>query len=99
MNTSATETLILSLLAKSPSGAFGSELVRRSEGKLKRGSVYALLAKLEKAGYVSSKEEPATDKLALPRTCYRITAAGAHARQETAAWMGLAVPRLHGVIA
>ncbi|MDP2034177.1 MAG: PadR family transcriptional regulator [Polaromonas sp.] len=92
MATSPTETLVLSLLADSPQGAFGSELMHKSEGRLKRGSVYALLAKLEKAGFVKGTEIPPTDALLLPRTKYKITAAGTLARQEFAQWTGLALP-------
>jgi DNA-binding PadR family transcriptional regulator len=87
-----TEALLLGLLAHKHDGAFGSQLVHMSDGKLKRGSVYALLGKLEKAGFVSSVEDPATDELALPRTRYRITAEGSRARVEFAQWVGLKVP-------
>ena len=94
MQTSATETLLLSLLAGSQGGAFGSELVHKSGGRVKRGSVYALLAKLEKAGFVKAMEIPATEAHALPRTKYKITAAGIRARQEFAHWTGLALPSM-----
>lgn len=97
MQTSATETLLLSLLAGTPSGAFGSELVHRSDGRVKRGSVYALLAKLEKAGFVKAAEIPATEAHALPRTKYKITAAGLRARQDFAQWTGLALPAMGGI--
>lgn len=83
------ELLVLSLLANKPAGAYGSELFRASEGKLKRGSIYTLLTRLEKSGFVTSTEEGPTDQLALPRTRYRITAQGRQARNEFVDWHGL----------
>jgi DNA-binding PadR family transcriptional regulator len=87
-----TEALILSLLRDRPAGAYGSQLMHDSEGKLKRGSVYTLLVRLEQAGFVKSTEEPAQDDYALPRTRYRITASGVRARDEFGQWTGL-VPK------
>jgi DNA-binding PadR family transcriptional regulator len=85
---SPTEALILSLLVTRPGGAFGSELVQVSDGKLKRGSVSALMGRLEKSGLVTSVEEAATDVYALPRTRYKISAAGYKARVEFGRWTG-----------
>lgn len=86
---SPTEALILGLLVQKSRGAYGSELVHASEGKLKRGSVYSLLGRLEVSGLVTSIEEKATDALALPRTKYKISASGVKARAEFAAFVGL----------
>ena len=88
---STTEALILGLLITKARGAYGSELVHMSDGKLKRGSVYSLLGRLEKAGLVKSEEEPASAAYALPRTIYRITGDGVKARAEFASFVGLAV--------
>ena len=94
-----TEALILSLLANKAVGAYGSELIHLSNGKLKRGSVYSLLGRLEKSNFVESSEEAATDEYALPRTRYRITAQGSRARVEFADWVGMSVPSLRGEFA
>lgn len=88
---SPTETLILSLLAKCPSGAFASELMEQSEGKLKRGSVYTTLSRMEQSGLITSKGENHIAEEALPRTKYRITAAGVNARVEFGEWTGLVI--------
>lgn len=88
---STTEALILGLLIQKARGAYGSELVHMSAGKLKRGSVYSLLGRLEKSGLVKSEEEPASASYALPRTIYRITGDGVNARAEFASYVGLAV--------
>ena len=93
---STTEALILGLLAQKSVGAYGSELIHLSGGKLKRGSVYSLLSRLEKSNFVESSEEAATDQYALPRTRYRITAQGTRARLEFANWVGMAVPNYTG---
>lgn len=85
------EALILGLLSQRARGAYGSELVHMSDGKLKRSSVYSLLGRLEKAGLVKAIEEEPTDSLALPRTLYRITGHGVRARAEFASFVGLAV--------
>jgi DNA-binding PadR family transcriptional regulator len=85
----ATEALILSLLANKSVGAYGSELLHLSEGKLKRGSVYTLLSRLEDAGFVKGAEEAPTVEFASARTRYRITAAGHRARQDFGRWTGL----------
>lgn len=86
-----TEALILSLLSERVSGAFGSELMHASNGKLKRGSVYALLGRLEKAGLVTSHNEAGTDASTLPRVRYRMTDEGHAARMDLADWVGLGV--------
>jgi DNA-binding PadR family transcriptional regulator len=70
------EALILSLLSGKTKGTYGSELIHESGGKLKRGSVYALLYRLEEAGLVKATEEPPTSEYSLARTRYRITGAG-----------------------
>jgi DNA-binding PadR family transcriptional regulator len=86
---SPTEALILSLLITRSKGAFASELLHMSEGRLKRGSVYTTLSRMEQAGLVSSTEEAPTEHYALPRTTYRIVGAGIRAREEFARWTGL----------
>lgn len=86
----------MGLLTVKTRGAFGSELVHMSDGKLKRGSVYSLLGRLEKAGLVRAIEEPPTDALALPRTLYRITSDGVKARAEFAEYVRLPLGALGG---
>lgn len=93
---SPTEALILGLLMQKARGAYGSELVHMSEGRLKRGSVYSLLGRLEKAGLVKSIEEAATDAYALPRTVYRVTGDGVKARAEFDDFVGYSPTRVRG---
>lgn len=72
---SRTERAILELLAQDE--AFGLELVERSKGALKRGTVYVTLARMQEKGYVESRTEPLpAGAIGLPRRVYRPTAYG-----------------------
>jgi DNA-binding PadR family transcriptional regulator len=70
------ERLILELLiAEGPQ--FGLQLVKLSGGALKRGTVYATLARMEAKGYVASEQEPLpAGGIGLPRRRFRPTALG-----------------------
>ena len=71
------EALVLSLLtADSPS--YGLDLVARSRGRLKRGSVYVTLGRMERKGLVRStlEERPGEGP---PRRQYEVTALGRRA--------------------
>ena len=50
-----TELAILSVLASEPKGMYALEIVRASDGKLARGSIYTLLGRLEWKGFVISR--------------------------------------------
>ena len=56
---------------------YGLELVDSSEGALKRGSVYVILARMEDKGFVDSwQEERSPGASGLPRRLYRATPYG-----------------------
>jgi DNA-binding PadR family transcriptional regulator len=71
------ERLILELLvADGPK--YGLQLVEQSDGKLKRGTVYVTLGRMEAKGLVESQQEPLpAGAIGLPRRLYRPTALGA----------------------
>ena len=72
---SATERLILDLLRESE--LFGLQLVDRSEGALKRGTVYVTLGRMQDKGFVESRTEPLpAGAIGLPRRWYRPTEYG-----------------------
>jgi DNA-binding PadR family transcriptional regulator len=72
---STTERLILDLLRESEQ--FGLQLVDRSEGALKRGTVYVTLGRMQDKGYVESRTEPLpAGAIGLPRRWYRPTEYG-----------------------
>lgn len=52
--------------------SYGLQLVTASDGRLKRGTVYVTLGRMEEKGYVESEPDPmAADDLVLPRRMYR----------------------------
>jgi PadR family transcriptional regulator PadR len=78
-----TERLILDLLREGE--LFGLQLVDRSEGALKRGTVYVTLGRMQDKGYVESRTEPLpVGAIGLPRRWYRPTAYGLRVRD---AWL------------
>jgi DNA-binding PadR family transcriptional regulator len=73
---SAKEILILDLLADH-GHQYGLQLVSTSKGRLKRGTVYVTLGRMEDKGYVTSRAEEAPDGAGgLPRRLYEATPYG-----------------------
>jgi PadR family transcriptional regulator len=80
---SAKELLVLELL-RSAGRMYGLELVARSNGGLKRGTVYVTLGRMEEKGYIRSRLEDAPAAVGgLPRRVYQPTALG---RRVCDAW-------------
>jgi DNA-binding PadR family transcriptional regulator len=75
---SGKEALVLDLLLNKPStGMYGLELVHVSGDRLKRGTVYVTLSRMEGKGYVESwQEEQRPDAAGLPRRLYRVSGYG-----------------------
>jgi DNA-binding PadR family transcriptional regulator len=72
---SRAEALILELLSEGET--FGLELVGRSNGRLKRGTVYVTLSRMQDKGYVKSRtERPVAGAIGLPRRLYQPTPLG-----------------------
>jgi DNA-binding PadR family transcriptional regulator len=70
------ESLILTLLAEK-GALYGLEMVNESGGRLKRGTVYVTLSRMQDKGWVRTAEDREPECHAgLPRPKYRITAAG-----------------------
>jgi DNA-binding PadR family transcriptional regulator len=70
------EALILELLLDE-SRMYGLQLVAASKGRLKRGTVYVTLGRMEEKGFISSRLENAPpDQGGLPRRIYEPTAFG-----------------------
>ena len=73
---SAKESLILGLLIHERE-SYGLQLVAASRRRLKRGTVYVTLGRMEDKGYISSRlEDPPADTGGMPRRVYRATALG-----------------------
>jgi len=70
------ETIILELLVENEE-MFGLEMVKASEGNLKRGSIYVLLSRMADKGYVESREEPRElPEIGIPRRKFMVTDRG-----------------------
>ena len=81
------ERLILELL-DSAGPTYGLDLVVQSAGRLKRGTVYVTLGRMEQKGLVASEQEPPRPgAIGLPRRIYRITGLG---ERVLRAWTTLA---------
>src|SRR5438132_7278498 len=84
---STKESLILELLVEKQ-GMYGLQLVAASKGRLKRGTVYVTLGRMEEKGYISSRLEDAPSEAGgLPRRIYEPTAFG---RRVLDAWAHVA---------
>lgn len=60
---------------------YGLELVDASEGRLKRGSIYVTLGRMEAKGFVASRQEDRPPgAIGLPRRLYRPTPYGLRVR-------------------
>jgi PadR family transcriptional regulator len=80
---SAKEHLVLELLVDGGE-LYGLQLVAASRRRLKRGTVYVTLGRMEAKGYISSRLEDAPpDVGGMPRRLYQPTALG---RRVLAAW-------------
>jgi DNA-binding PadR family transcriptional regulator len=74
---SAKERLVLELLARNGE-AYGLQLVAASRGRLKRGTVYVTLGRMEEKGYITSRlDDPPDGAGGMPRRLYEPTALGA----------------------
>jgi DNA-binding PadR family transcriptional regulator len=70
------EALILELLVRE-NGLYGLQLVAASKRRLKRGTVYVTLGRMERKGLVVSRlEDPPADVGGMPRRIYEATSLG-----------------------
>jgi len=70
---STAERLIIELLAENDE-LFGLQMVELSGGRLKRGTVYVTLGRMQEKGYLESRQEPLPEgAIGLPRRLYRPT--------------------------
>ena len=91
---SATERLIVELLAAHEE-LFGLQMVELSDGRLKRGTVYVTLGRMQEKGYLESRQEPLPEgAIGLPRRLYRPTGL---AMRVLAAWQAAEAIYVTGV--
>jgi PadR family transcriptional regulator, regulatory protein PadR len=93
---SARERLILELLVEHGE-LFGLQLVEHSKRRLKRGTVYVTLGRMQEKGYLASRQEALPPgAIGLPRRLYRPTGLGLrvlHAWQLAERMFAGATPR------
>lgn len=82
---SKTEALILQLMSENGfREVYGLELLRLSNGGIKRGTVYTTLQRMEDKGFVTSRQEDKPDDVSgIARRMYEITGAGQRALQAS----------------
>ena len=82
LTVSPKELLVLQLLGDQE--LYGLQLVAASRGRLKRGTVYVTLGRMEEKGYITSTlDAPPSGTGGLPRRLYAVTALG---HRMFAAW-------------
>jgi len=75
------ESVILALLVQGDE-MYGLQLVAASKRRLKRGTVYVTLGRMEDKGFITSGlEDPPADAGGLPRRLYRATPLGRRVQQ------------------
>ena len=72
---SAKEMLILEMLINQGE-LYGLEMVKLSDGQLRRGTVYVTLARMAEKGYVESRQAKASGEPGLPRRLFQATPLG-----------------------
>lgn len=80
---SKTEALILQIMSENGfREVYGLELLKLSNGGIKRGTIYTTLQRMEDKGFVVSRQEEKPDDVSgIPRRLYEITGAGQRALQ------------------
>lgn len=75
----STERTILELLVENTAKElYGLEMIAASGGKLKRGSIYVTLQRMQEKGLVESREEPRpSPEVGIARRMYKATGFGA----------------------
>jgi DNA-binding PadR family transcriptional regulator len=80
---SKTEALILQIMSENGfREIYGLELLKLSNGGIKRGTIYTTLQRMEDKGFVVSRQEEKPDNISgIPRRHYEITGIGQRALQ------------------
>jgi DNA-binding PadR family transcriptional regulator len=90
---SKTEALILQIMSDNGfKERYGLELLKLSDGKIKRGTVYTTLQRMQDKGFVTSRQEDKLDDVpGNPRRLYMITGSGERTLKAMELAMGFPV--------
>lgn len=81
----AAEKYILQMLASAETKMYGLQMIEASGGRLKRGTIYVTLMRMEEKGLISSSEQPSSrDEIGISRRFYSITENGRAYLEEIA---------------
>lgn len=77
---SKTEFLILQIMVNHGADIYGLEIIKESDNRIKRGTIYTTLSRMEEKGIITStKEDEIQEGLTAKRRMYTITGAGVKA--------------------
>ena len=80
---SKTEFLILQIMVNHGADIYGLEIIKESDNRIKRGTIYTTLSRMEDKGIITStKEDEIQEGLTAKRRMYTITGAGVKSMQE-----------------
>ena len=80
MRISKTEFSILHMMMNEGSELYGLEMLKKSNGRLKRGTIYTTLSRMEDKGLIASKKEASVQEgMTTKRRMYTISGAGVSA--------------------
>jgi DNA-binding PadR family transcriptional regulator len=88
---SAKESLILELLVREDE-MYGLQLVAASRRRLKRGTVYVTLGRMEEKGYIVSRPAETPPNGGLPRRLYQATPLGRQVLKRWTSAVGAMLP-------
>jgi PadR family transcriptional regulator len=81
---SSIEEVVLKMLCHEARELYGLKMIEASKGRLKRGTIYVTLGRMEEKGYISSRQEEVHPGMrGIPRRLYRPTGLG---QRVLAAW-------------
>jgi DNA-binding PadR family transcriptional regulator len=95
MNLTKNEAVVLGLLTDERE-MYGLDVVKKSEGKLKLGTICFVLSGLEEKGFTTSRKK-IDPSAVVPRRLYKITGVGLRVHQAWTAAMDAHNSRLYGV--
>lgn len=74
---SSLEFLVMKLLTNTSKEMYGLQMIEEAGGRLKRGTIYVTLGRMEDKGFIESrKEEQRAGAKGLPRRLYKPSALG-----------------------